>query len=218
MSSMVDVKTLYENLLNLNLSEEGDAPAGSEPRGGSGDSHVWPLRTVWSPSVEQVLSPPEPAAPRPSFRTDRSLSLIEGRTLPPPPARLPPAAAPAGPRPLGPLQDGALPHLQRDGPLPVRGQMPVRPRGRGAADPQPPPQVQDGAVPQILPPWRMPLRLPLPLRSLPGRAGAGCFPAASAPESQLHRGACWPPGLPAARHLRPGLFRPGALHLPASCR
>ncbi|XP_039367003.1 mRNA decay activator protein ZFP36 [Mauremys reevesii] len=97
MSSMVDVKTLYENLLNLNLSEGRDASAGSEPLGGGGDSHVWPLRTVWSPSTEQTRSLPEPAAPRPSFRTDRSLSLIEGRALPPPPPGFPPLQPPPSP-------------------------------------------------------------------------------------------------------------------------
>ncbi|XP_075771432.1 mRNA decay activator protein ZFP36 [Pelodiscus sinensis] len=102
MSSIMDVKALYENLRNLNLGEERDESfqrrhsASSEHLGGS-DTHIWPLRTLWSPSTEQLLSLPEPAAPRPPFRTDRSLSMIEGKALPPPPPGFPPLQPPPAP-------------------------------------------------------------------------------------------------------------------------
>ncbi|XP_074872720.1 mRNA decay activator protein ZFP36 [Carettochelys insculpta] len=103
MSSMVDVKTLYENLRNLSLSEEREVAlpafqrrhsASTEPLGAASEGHVWPLRTVWSPSSEQL---PEPAAPRPPFRTDRSLSMVEGKALPPPPPGFPPLQPPPAP-------------------------------------------------------------------------------------------------------------------------
>ncbi|XP_067412860.1 mRNA decay activator protein ZFP36 [Emydura macquarii macquarii] len=106
MSSMVDLDTVYESLRKMNLSEERETSlpayvrchsASSEPLGGSEPSHVWPLRTLWSPSTEQLRSLPEPAAPRPSFRTDRSLSLVEGKALPPPPPGFPPLQPPPAP-------------------------------------------------------------------------------------------------------------------------
>ncbi|XP_026578640.1 mRNA decay activator protein ZFP36 [Pseudonaja textilis] len=103
MSSMLDVRNLYQNLLNLSLSEDLDAPtstfscnlsACSEPAlPGSGDSALWPLRSPWSPKGEQ---------PRPPLRPDRSVSLIEGKAahpLPPPPPGFPPLKQPGLPAP-----------------------------------------------------------------------------------------------------------------------
>ncbi|KAK9394253.1 tristetraprolin [Crotalus adamanteus] len=102
MSSILDVRNLYQNLLNLSLSEEPDAPASAFSCGhsahssdpalpSSGDSALWPLRSPWSPQGEQ---------PRPPLRPDRSVSLIEGRALPlpplPPPPGFPPLKQPAG--------------------------------------------------------------------------------------------------------------------------
>ncbi|XP_048358068.1 mRNA decay activator protein ZFP36 [Sphaerodactylus townsendi] len=100
MSSILDVSTLYENLLNLSLSEEHDATGchlsrrhsacSSDTPYSSGDpSPVWPLRTHWSPSAEQ-LHPMAEESRRPPLRPDRSVSLIEGKALPPPPPGFPP--------------------------------------------------------------------------------------------------------------------------------
>uniref|UniRef100_A0A8C8RNF8 mRNA decay activator protein ZFP36 n=1 Tax=Pelusios castaneus TaxID=367368 RepID=A0A8C8RNF8_9SAUR len=106
MSSMVDLNTVYMSLRNLNLNEEQEVSlsgfprrhsASSEPLGGGQATHVWPLRTLWSPSNEQLPSLLEPAAVRPSFRTDRSLSLVEGKALPPPPPGFPPLQPPPAP-------------------------------------------------------------------------------------------------------------------------
>ncbi|XP_054855184.1 mRNA decay activator protein ZFP36-like [Eublepharis macularius] len=109
MSSILDVHALYENLLHLSLSEENDAPGSrlsrrhsacsSDTPYSSGDpSPVWPLRSHWSPSPEQ-LRPMAEESRRPPLRPDRSVSLIEGKALPPPPPGFPPlklnAQAPA---------------------------------------------------------------------------------------------------------------------------
>uniref|UniRef100_A0A0B8RSN8 mRNA decay activator protein ZFP36 n=1 Tax=Philothamnus irregularis TaxID=1899461 RepID=A0A0B8RSN8_9SAUR len=103
MSSILDVRNLYQNLLNLSLSEELDAPSSAFSCGrpacsseaalpGSGDSALWPLRSPWSPQGEQ---------PRPPLRPDRSVSLIEGKghPLPPPPPGFPPLKQPGAPAP-----------------------------------------------------------------------------------------------------------------------
>ncbi|KAM3829757.1 mRNA decay activator protein ZFP36 [Vipera latastei] len=100
MSSILDVRNLYQNLLNLSLSEELDAPASAFSCGRSacsssdpalpscGDSALWPLRSPWSPQGEQ---------PRPPLRPDRSVSLIEGKGQPlPPPPGFPPLKQPGG--------------------------------------------------------------------------------------------------------------------------
>uniref|UniRef100_A0A6J0T280 mRNA decay activator protein ZFP36 n=1 Tax=Pogona vitticeps TaxID=103695 RepID=A0A6J0T280_9SAUR len=111
MSSILDVNTLYQNLLNLSLSEEQEVSSSgphlsrrhsacssdtpySSSRSSSGDpSPVWPLRSHWSPGTEQPRPVGEPGR-RPPLRPDRSVSLIEGKALPPPPGfpplRLPP--------------------------------------------------------------------------------------------------------------------------------
>ncbi|XP_070620039.1 mRNA decay activator protein ZFP36 [Erythrolamprus reginae] len=99
MSSMLDVRNLYQNLLNLSLSEELDAPTFSCNRSassseaaltGSGDSALWPLRSPWSPKGD------------PPRRPDRSVSLIEGKAPalpPPPPPGFPPLKQSAPPTP-----------------------------------------------------------------------------------------------------------------------
>ncbi|XP_032083892.1 mRNA decay activator protein ZFP36 [Thamnophis elegans] len=102
MSSILDVRNLYQNLINLSLSEELDAPAFScshpscsseAALPGGGDSAVWPPRSPWSPKSEQL---------RPPLRPDRSVSLIEGKAaqpLPPPPPGFPPLKPPGTPAP-----------------------------------------------------------------------------------------------------------------------
>ncbi|XP_042294809.1 mRNA decay activator protein ZFP36-like [Sceloporus undulatus] len=97
MSSILDVNTLYQNLLNLSLSEEQDVSGPHLSRrhsacssdtpysSSSGDpSPVWPLRSHWSPATEQLRPLGDPGR-RPPLRPDRSVSLIEGKALPPPP-------------------------------------------------------------------------------------------------------------------------------------
>ncbi|KAM6428449.1 mRNA decay activator protein ZFP36 [Liasis olivaceus] len=98
MSSILDVRNLYQNLLNLSLSEELEgqgstlscchsACSSDTALHSSGDSSaVWPLRSHWSPNGEQL---------RPPLRPDRSVSLIEGKAhLPPPPPGFPPLKQP----------------------------------------------------------------------------------------------------------------------------
>ncbi|XP_063168581.1 mRNA decay activator protein ZFP36 [Candoia aspera] len=102
MSSILGVRNLYQNLLNLSLSEELDVPCSTLPcrhsacssdtaLHSSGDSSaLWPLRSHWSPGGEQL---------RPPLRPDRSVSLIEGKpNLLPPPPGFPPLKQP-GPAP-----------------------------------------------------------------------------------------------------------------------
>ncbi|XP_025026545.1 mRNA decay activator protein ZFP36 [Python bivittatus] len=87
-----------QNLLNLSLSEELEgqdstlscchsACSSDTALHSSGDSSaVWPVRSHWSPSGEQL---------RPPLRPDRSVSLIEGKAhLPPPPPGFPPLKQP----------------------------------------------------------------------------------------------------------------------------
>ncbi|XP_061453198.1 mRNA decay activator protein ZFP36-like [Rhineura floridana] len=105
MSSILDVSTIYQNLRNLSLSEEQDMPrpclsrresacSSETPYSSSGEtSQVWPLRSHWSPSTEQ-LRPVGEAARRPPLRPDRSVSLIEGKAIPPPPPGFPPLKLP----------------------------------------------------------------------------------------------------------------------------
>uniref|UniRef100_A0A8D0H3H1 mRNA decay activator protein ZFP36 n=1 Tax=Sphenodon punctatus TaxID=8508 RepID=A0A8D0H3H1_SPHPU len=100
MSSMLDVDTLYENLFNLRLNKDHE-PSGlphprshstcsSDPPYSSGDpSPVWSMRSLWSPGTEQLQPLQEPSR-RPPMRPDRSISLIEGKALPPPPPGFPP--------------------------------------------------------------------------------------------------------------------------------
>ncbi|KAF7242241.1 mRNA decay activator protein ZFP36 [Varanus komodoensis] len=104
MSSMVDLKALYENLLKEEQDTSGpllsrchSACSADAPYGGS-LSPVWPCRSHWSPGGEQLQPLGEPGR-RPTLRPDRSISLIEGRALPAPPPGFPPlrhaAQAPA---------------------------------------------------------------------------------------------------------------------------
>ncbi|XP_062996373.1 mRNA decay activator protein ZFP36-like [Elgaria multicarinata webbii] len=101
MSSILDVNTLYENLLNLSLKEEPEAPGAllsrrhsaspsETPYSSSDPSPVWPLRSHWSPGSEQLHPIRELGRRRPPVRPDRSVSLIEGRALPAPPPGFPP--------------------------------------------------------------------------------------------------------------------------------
>lgn len=90
-----------QNLLNLSLSEDHDVPgshlsrrhsacSSDAPYGGSRDSALlWPLHSLWSPSTEQLRTAAEESR-RPALRPDRSVSLIEGKALPPPPPGFPP--------------------------------------------------------------------------------------------------------------------------------
>ncbi|XP_053123643.1 mRNA decay activator protein ZFP36 [Hemicordylus capensis] len=102
MSSILDLSTLYENLYNLSLSEDHEESlprlsrrhSTSSSDYSSGDpSPVWPLRSLWSPTAEQLRPLGEPGQ-RPPLRPDRSVSLIEGRALPPPPPGFPPLKLP----------------------------------------------------------------------------------------------------------------------------
>ncbi|CAH2314124.1 mRNA decay activator ZFP36 [Pelobates cultripes] len=90
MSSMLDIHTLYQNLHNLSLSEEFDTPKersfqGPQRRHSCApdlhDEKRWTIPDPWI--VETSRSP---------FRSDRSVSLIEGSrsALPPPPPGFPP--------------------------------------------------------------------------------------------------------------------------------
>ncbi|XP_067317173.1 mRNA decay activator protein ZFP36-like [Anolis sagrei] len=112
MSSILDVNTLYENLLNLSLREEldfsgpqlsrrhsacsSDVATSYDSSSSSGDpSLVWPLRSHWTPSVEQLRPLGDPLR-RPPLRPDRSVSLIEGKAIaPPPPPGFPPLRLPS---------------------------------------------------------------------------------------------------------------------------
>ncbi|KAJ7304000.1 hypothetical protein JRQ81_011518 [Phrynocephalus forsythii] len=116
MSSILDVSTLYQNLLNLRLSEEQEASGHHLSRrhsacssdtpysssSSSGDPNPgWPLHSHWSPGTE--LPPPPSPRPvgepgrRPALRPDRSVSLIEGKALLPPPGFPPLRLGPPAP-------------------------------------------------------------------------------------------------------------------------
>lgn len=99
MSSILDVHALCENLFSLSLTEDQEgalshlsrrhSACSSDSLYSSGDpSPVWPLRSHWSPSTDQLRPLGEPA--RRPLGPDRSVSLIEGKALPPPPPGFPP--------------------------------------------------------------------------------------------------------------------------------
>uniref|UniRef100_A0A8D0KD61 mRNA decay activator protein ZFP36 n=1 Tax=Salvator merianae TaxID=96440 RepID=A0A8D0KD61_SALMN len=103
MSSVLGVQALYENLLNLSLSEDQEIPgcalsrrhsaSSSDTPFSSGElSGVWPLSSPWSTATEQLRPAGEPKQ-RPLLRPDRSVSLIEVKAPPPPPPGFPPLKA-----------------------------------------------------------------------------------------------------------------------------
>ena len=128
------------------------------------------------------------------------------RLQPHPPAGQPDAAPPSRARPVGPgaspdsrqrrvrrqhlqVQDRAVQAVRGVRRVQVRGQVPVRPRGRRVAKSRAPPQVQDGVVPHLPHRGLLPVRAPVPLRAQPGRGGdaeAGAGAATAAGGAQPH--------------------------------
>ncbi|OCT66333.1 hypothetical protein XELAEV_18042589mg [Xenopus laevis] len=98
MSSILDIHTLYQNLRNLDLSEDLDSPR-------EGKLLSAQRRHSCTPDIDDLFKPSSDSwnfdLPRTPFRSDRSISLTEGPRLafPAPPPGFPPlkAALPALP-------------------------------------------------------------------------------------------------------------------------